>query len=444
VAEGERATPPATPADGPLTNEQWFARARAVIAGGVDSPVRSFASVGGTPFTVVSGEGAYVTDVEGRRYLDFVQSYGAVLLGHAHPVVRDAVTHAATLGTTFGMPTPGEVLLAEDICERVPGCERVRLVSSGTEAAMSVLRLARGVTGRDRVVKFDGCYHGHADALLAGGGSGVAMLGLPGSAGVTRAAVADTVVVPFNTIPKVDESVACVIVEPVAANMNLVEAEPGFLEGLRSACDRAGALLIFDEVISGFRLGPGGATERYGVTPDLWCFGKVIGGGLPVGAFGGRAESMAALAPEGPVYQAGTLSGNPLATAAGHAVLGYVSEADYRALADRAARFGAALEAAVRDGGLGARVCVVGPLVGLLVGPPGEQPPVARRIDDVRAVADTGAYAKLFHALLARGVALPPGPYEVLFPGMAHGDAELDAAVSAAAEASAEVARSWG
>jgi glutamate-1-semialdehyde 2,1-aminomutase len=426
-----------------VSDELW-SRALARIPGGVNSPVRSFASVGSDPFFVARGEGAFLVATDGTRYVDYVQSWGASILGHAHPAVVAAGPRAAAAGTSFGAPTRAEVELAEAVADRVASVQKLRLVSSGTEAAMSVLRLARGVTGRDRVVKFDGCYHGHADALLAGAGTGVAMLGLPGSAGVTRAAVADTVVVPFNTVPELDESVACVIVEPVAANMNLVDADPGFLEGLRSACDRVGALLIFDEVISGFRLGPGGATERSGVTPDLWCFGKVMGGGLPVGAFGGRAELMAALAPQGPVYQAGTLSGNPLATAAGHAVLGHVGAADYRALAERAARFAVALEAAIRDGGLGARVGAVGPLVGLLVGRPGEQPPVPHRIDDVRAVANTGAYAKLFHALLERGVALPPGPYEILFPGMAHGDAELDAAVSAAGEAAAEVARNWG
>ena len=301
-----------------------------MIPGGVDSPVRSFASVGGTPYTVVRGEGASVFDVEGHRYIDLVQSYGAVLLGHAHPAVTDAITRAAALGTTFGAPTPGEVLLAEAICARVPGCEQVRLVSSGTEAAMSAVRLARGATGRDRVVKFDGCYHGHSDGLLAGGGSGVAMLGLPGSAGVPVGAVAATAVVPYNVVPELTDEVACVIVEPVAANMNLVAPRPGFLAGLRAACDAVGALLIFDEVITGFRLGPGGATAWSGVTPDLWCFGKVIGGGLPVGAFGGRRELLAELAPGGPVYQAGTLSGNPLATAAGLAVLSLVTEAGLR------------------------------------------------------------------------------------------------------------------
>ncbi len=429
---------------GPGTNEAWFARAKRVIPGGVDSPVRSFASVGGAPFTVARGQGPYVFDVEGNRYLDLVQSYGAVLLGHAHPVVRDALTRAAADGTTFGMPTPGEVLLAEDICERVPGCERVRLVSSGTEAAMSALRLARGVTGRDRIVKFDGCYHGHADALLAGGGSGVAMLGLPGSAGVSAAAVADTLVLPYNEVPELDDSVACVIVEPVAANMNLVAPNPGFLEGLRAACDAAGALLVFDEVISGFRLAPGGATERYGVLPDLWCFGKVIGGGLPVGAFGGRAELTDALAPGGPVYQAGTLSGNPLATAAGHAVLGHVGEADYAALSARAGRFAAALGRVIADAGLAVWTGAVGPLVGLLVGPPGApgaSPP--RDLLDVRAWVAGGAYPRLFHELLARQVALAPGPYEVLFPGLAHEDEHLEAVLEATAEAAEAVVARW-
>ena len=351
----------------PASNEAWFARARNVIPGGVDSPVRSFASVGGTPYTVVSGDGAFVVDAEGNRYLDMVQSYGAVLLGHAHPVVTAAVTSAAARGTTFGAPTPGEVLLAETICERVPGCEQVRLVSSGTEAAMSAVRLARGATGRDRVIKFDGCYHGHSDGLLAGGGSGVAMLGLPGSAGVSTGAVADTEVVPYNVIPELDERVACVIVEPVAANMNLVPPRAGFLEGLRDACSASGALLIFDEVITGFRLGPAGATGWSGVTPDLWCFGKVIGGGLPVGAFGGRRTVMAELAPAGPVYQAGTLSGNPLATAAGLAVLGEVRPSDYEALAARVALFAKDLESAVAGGGLAVVAPVVGPLVGLCV-----------------------------------------------------------------------------
>jgi glutamate-1-semialdehyde 2,1-aminomutase len=425
------------PASSAGTNEDWFARARRVIPGGVDSPVRSFASVGGTPFTVARGEGAHLEDVEGNRYVDLVQSYGAILLGHAHPVVVEAVAKAAAVGSSFGAPTPGEVLLAEAIRERVPGCEQVRLVSSGTEAAMSALRLARGATGRSRIVKFDGCYHGHSDSLLAGGGSGVATLGLPGSAGVAPNAVADTLVVPYNVVPELDDTVACVIVEPVAANMGLVAPARGFLEGLRRACDAAGALLVFDEVITGFRLGEGGATAWSGVTPDLWCFGKVIGGGLPVGAFGGRADVMAELAPQGPVYQAGTLSGNPLATAAGLAVLGHVDASAYKELSERAARFATRLGAAVHDGGLPAAAPCVGPLVGLFVG--ADQAPTD--YESARAAAADGLYPPFFHALLRRGVALAPSPYEALFPGMAHTDALLDQVVEAAAEAAAEVVR---
>ncbi len=431
------------PEAAPASNAEWFARAQRVIPGGVDSPVRSFASVGGTPYTVVSGEGPYVTDAEGTRYIDLVQSYGAVLLGHAHPVVTAAVSAAAALGTTYGAPTPGEVKLAEAITTRVPGCEQVRLVSSGTEAAMSAVRLARGVTGRDRIVKFDGCYHGHSDGLLAGGGSGVATLGLPGSAGVPAGAVADTEVVPYNVVPEIDERVACVIVEAVAANMNLVAPLPGFLEGLRAACDAAGALLIFDEVITGFRLGEDGATGWTGVQPDLWCFGKVIGGGLPVGAFGGRRDVMAALAPSGPVYQAGTLSGNPLATAAGLAVLGEVGPSEYDALAARVAVFAKELEAAIAAGGLAVSAPAVGPLVGLFLAPAADGP-IAPPTDYVgaRALAGHGLYPRFFHAMLRRGVALAPGPYEVLFPGLAHDEAVLTRVVEAAAAAAAEVAAS--
>ena len=416
-------------------NDAWFERARRVIPGGVDSPVRSFASVGGTPYTVARGEGAYVWDVEGRRYLDLVQSYGAVLLGHAHPVVTEAIQRAAADGTTFGAPSRGEVLLAEAICERVPGCEQVRLVSSGTEAAMSAIRVARGATGRDRVVKFDGCYHGHADALLAGGGSGVATLGLPGSAGVPDGAVADTVVVPYNQVPELDDRVACVIVEPVAANMGLVAPAPGFLQGLRRACDAAGALLVFDEVITGFRIGLGGAAAHTGVRPDLWCFGKVIGGGLPVGAFGGRRDVLSVLAPDGPVYQAGTLSGNPLATAAGLAVLRHVTDDDYRALTDAVTEFAADLAGAVGAGGLPVQVPTVGPLMGLFFA----SEPVADHAA-ARAAAAGGLYARFFAAMLRRQVALAPGPYEALFPGFAHGPGELAAVVAAAGDAAAEVA----
>jgi glutamate-1-semialdehyde 2,1-aminomutase len=426
-----------------MSNAEWFARAQRVIPGGVDSPVRSFASVGGTPYTVVRGEGPYVFDAEGTRYIDLVQSYGAVLLGHAHPVVTEAITRAAALGTTFGAPTPGEVLLAEAICARVPGCEQVRLVSSGTEAAMSAVRLARGATGRDLVVKFDGCYHGHSDGLLAGGGSGVAMLGLPGSAGVSAGAVAATVVVPYNVVPELDREVACVIVEPVAANMNLVPPASGFLEGLRAACDAVGALLIFDEVITGFRLGPGGATAWSGVEPDLWCFGKVIGGGLPVGAFGGRREVMDQLAPNGPVYQAGTLSGNPLATAAGLAVLSHVTDAEYLALTERATTFATDLADVIGKSGLRVLTPSVGPLVGLFVAPPGDDLLAAPEdYMSARQWAGNGTYTTFFHAMLRRGVALAPGPYEVMFPGLAHDQRVLAQVVEAAADAAAETAAS--
>ena len=422
-------------AGGADANAEWFARARAVIPGGVDSPVRSFAAVGGTPYTVARGQGPYVWDVEGNRYIDMVQSYGAVLLGHAHPAVTEAIAAAAARGTTYGAPTEGEVRLAETICARVEGCEQVRLVSSGTEAAMSALRVARGYTGRDRVVKFDGCYHGHSDSLLAGGGSGVATLGLPGSAGVPAAAVADTVVAPYNEVPALDERVACVIVEPVAANIGVVPPRAGFLAALRDACHAVGALLIFDEVITGFRMGPGGVSTATGVRPDLWCFGKVIGGGLPVGAFGGRREVLEVLAPQGPVYQAGTLSGNPLATAAGLAVLETVGPADYDVLRRRAARLAEGLEQAITAAGVPVQVPAAGPLVGLFF----SASPVTDAVA-ARAAAAGDRYARFFHAMLERGVALPPGPFEAMFPGLAHGDDHVDAVVGAAAEAAAELA----
>ena len=422
------------------TNQAWFDRAQLVIPGGVDSPVRSFRSVGGTPYTVVRGQGAYVEDVEGTRYLDFVQSYGASLLGHAHPAVVEVLTRAVAEGTTFGAPTPGEVLLAEVMTGRVAGLEQVRLVSSGTEAVMSAVRLARGATGRDKIVKFNGCYHGHSDALLVAGGSGVAQLGLPGSAGVTAGAVGDTIVAPYNVVPVLDETIAAVLVEPVAANMNLVAPRPGFLEGLRAECDRVGALLIFDEVITGFRLAYAGAEEYFAVTPDLWCFGKVIGGGLPVGAFGGSRQLLTSLAPLGPVYQAGTLSGNPLATAAGTTVLNLVTPDDYVALRDRVARFATALEAAIGASGLHATVPVAGPLVGLYLSRDGANAP--EDFDQAKVLCDNGLYRTFFHSMLRHGVALAPGAYEIMFVSMAHSDADLERAVDAAASAALETEKS--
>jgi glutamate-1-semialdehyde 2,1-aminomutase len=419
------------------SNEAWFERAQAVIPGGVDSPVRSFRSVGGTPYTVASGNGAYVTDVEGNEYLDYVQSYGASLLGHAHPVVVDVLRDAATKGTTFGAPTPGEVLLAETMVSRVKGLEQVRLVSSGTEAVMSAVRLARGYTGRDKIVKFDGCYHGHSDALLVAGGSGVAQMGLPGSAGVTAGAVADTIVAPYNEVPTLDESIAAVLVEPVAANMNLVAPGPTFLAGLRAECDRVGALLIFDEVITGFRLAIGGAEEYFSVTPDLWSFGKVIGGGLPVGAFGGSKKVLASLAPLGPVYQAGTLSGNPLATAAGVAVLEHVTIDELALLAGRVRNFAADLETAIRDAGIYALAPNVGALMGLYLSESEATAP--RNFTEAKVLNENGLYKRFFHAMLSRGVALAPGAYEIFFVSLAHTVADLERTVSIAADAAKEV-----
>jgi glutamate-1-semialdehyde 2,1-aminomutase len=417
------------------SNAEWFARAQRVLPGGVDSPVRSFRSVGGTPYTVASGSGATVTDVEGTTYLDYVQSYGASLLGHADPRVLAAIRDAAGHGTTFGAPTRQEVLLAEAICERVAGVERVRFVSSGTEAAMSAVRLARGATGRSTLVKFDGCYHGHVDALLAAAGSGVASLGLPGSAGVPNGAVADTIVVPYNVVPELGDDVACVIVEPVAANMGLVAPVPGFLEGLRTACDRAGALLIFDEVITGFRLAPTAASDLLGVCPDLWCFGKVIGGGLPVGAFAGAASLMGELAPLGSVYQAGTLSGNPLAMAAGRTVLASVTGADYDALATRVASLSKGLVDALSSAGVGACAPAYGTLLGLFVSTGTDAPEPPTDAEGARAINATGRYAGLFHELLSRRVALAPGAYEVLFCSMAHDDATVAHTVELAHDA---------
>ena len=412
-----------------MNNQEWFDRALRVIPGGVDSPVRSFRAVGGTPYTVVRGQGAYVEDVEGRRYLDFVQSYGASLLGHAHPAVVEVLREAVSKGTTFGAPTPGEVILAELMTDRVPGLEQLRLVSSGTEAVMSAVRVARGFTGRDKVVKFDGCYHGHSDGLLVAGGSGVAQLGLPGSAGVTAGAVADTIVAPYNVVPTLDETIAAVLVEPVAANMNIVAPHEGFLRALLAECDRVGALLIFDEVITGFRLDFAGAETFFGVTPDLYCFGKVIGGGLPVGAFGGSAEVLRALAPSGPVYQAGTLSGNPLATAAGAAVLRHVTPQDYLDLSDRVARFATGLESAVRSAGLHAVVPVQGPLLGLYLST--EETAAPRNIVEARTLCDNGLYAPFFHAMLDQGVALAPGAYEIMFVSLAHTEADLERCIEA-------------
>ncbi len=427
-------------------NLDLFDRARRVIPGGVNSPVRAFGSVGGTPYFVDRAEGPYLWDVEGRRYIDYVQSYGPGILGHAHPVVLEAIARAASAGTTYGAPTEAEVILAEMVVDRIAGLESVRFVSSGTEATMSAIRLARGATGRPGIVKFAGCYHGHADALLAAGGSGVANQGLSGCDGVTDGAVADTIVVPYNVVPALDDTVAAVIVEPVAANMGLVAPADGFLEGLRAACDAAGALFIFDEVITGFRLAPGGAAERFGVTPDLWCFGKVIGGGLPVGAFGGRWDVMEHLAPLGGVYQGGTLSGNPLAMAAGRTTLELLDDGAFDRLITTAARLANGLARAFAAAGLASVLPRVGSLLGMYFGPDVDDgggpvdPPTD--FDEAKVLADNGLYPKVFHALLDRGVALAPGAYEALFPSLAHDDAVVDETIDLAAAAAAAVVSS--
>lgn len=420
------------------SNARLRARAEQLMPGGVSSPVRAFRAVGGEPPFIVSGQGAIVRDADGREYIDLICSWGPLIAGHAHPAVVTAIAAQAARGTSYGMPTPGEVELAELITGALPSVEMIRFVSSGTEATMSALRLARAATGREAVLKFAGCYHGHADALLARAGSGVATFGLPDSAGVPAATAAGTLTVAYNDLAAVERvadatPLAAIIVEPYAGNMGCVPPRDGFLEGLRVVADRTGALLIFDEVITGFRVGPGGAQERTGVRPDLTCLGKVIGGGLPVGAYGGSRALMEYVAPLGPMYQAGTLSGNPLAMGAGIATLHLLDEAAFARLEALGARLQRGLAAAARETGTDARIQRVASLLTLFF--------TDREVwnEEDAKTSDRERFAAFHAAMLRRGVLLPPSQFECLFLSLAHDDDAVDEVVAAATASLKEI-----
>lgn len=416
-------------------SEQLFAAAQRVIPGGVNSPVRAFKGVGGNPVFFQRAAGAYLFDADGKRYIDYVGSWGPMIAGHAHPAVLQAVTEQAANGLSFGAPTALETELAELVCEFIPSIKLLRMVNSGTEATMSAIRLARGYTGRDKILKFEGCYHGHVDSLLVEAGSGALTLGEPTSPGITAATAGQTLVARFNDLDHVESlcarcghDIACIIVEPVAGNMNCLPPAPGFLPGLRKLCDRYGIVLVFDEVMTGFRVALGGAQALFDVTPDLTTFGKVIGGGLPVGAFGGRREIMQELAPAGPVYQAGTLSGNPLAMAAGLATLKLVQEDGFFSqLAERAQLLTAGLQRAADEAGIPFRTNQVGGMFGLFF----TDAAAVTCFADVMA-CDVQRFRSFFHGMLEAGVYLAPSAYEAGFISAAHGVTEIDTTIAAA------------
>jgi glutamate-1-semialdehyde 2,1-aminomutase len=421
-------------------SQKLFASAARILPGGVDSPVRAFASVGGTPLFIVRGRGAEIEDADGHKYIDYVMSWGPLIHGHAPKGLLKALAAAAAKGTSFGAPTELETRMAHRVAMLMPSMERVRFVSSGTEAAMSAIRVARAATKRDLIVKFEGCYHGHADAFLVQAGSGAMTLGVPTSPGVPASTARDTLLARYNDLDSVERvvaqhrgQVAAIIVEPIAGNMGLVPPREGFLEGLRTLCDAEGMLLIFDEVISGFRAGPGGAQQVYGVRPDLTCLGKIIGGGLPVGAYGGRAALMELVAPAGPVYQAGTLSGNPLAMTAGLWSLEELRPQLYRHLSKLGAQLSAGLADAARDAGVPLQINAFGSLLTAFF--------TDRPVRDFQSAltADTQAYARFFQAMLAAGIYLPPSQFEAWFLSGAHTARHVDRTLAAARKAFKQV-----